>query len=175
MSASNFYYQNRCIVVTNDDYEIDNLPGRKNGCYSYDRNYPSTELEVSDDFDFWDIVITAGYYEDACIDYVRSEHTVEDNLGSSWAFETLKEFQDDCRKFLGITPYRLRKLCGNLGDQSLEDYIEDAYEKISDYLAEQEEDDVNKKLDEIKQYYGYKEYGRVGTFSNGETLYREIG
>lgn len=64
MSTSNFCYQNRCIVVLNDDLDINNVPAydkQRDNC----RSYPSYLLSDAD-FNFHDVFITFGYYEAAC-------------------------------------------------------------------------------------------------------------
>ena len=176
MGAANFAYENRCIVVTNDDWEFGNVPPLKKECYDYNRNYPSTELKVSDDFSFWDIVLTSGYYEHGCIDYVRNCYSVEDEFGWSGNYETLKEFYDAVRKeYPQLTEYRLRKLCGKVSDfKNLDYFIDNAYVEISDYLARIEEIKVNQYLDGVKQNYGYEDICCVGRFSNGEALYQIV-
>lgn len=75
MATGNFCYENRCVVVTDDDYEMDNLPemGER---VDNSRNYPSYLIK---EFEFWDVVISAGYYEGACIDYIEHhEHSPYD-------------------------------------------------------------------------------------------------
>ena len=67
MATGNFCYENRCVVVTDDDYEIGNLP-EMGECVDNSRNYPSYLIE---EFEFWVVVLTAGYYEGACIDYIE--------------------------------------------------------------------------------------------------------
>ena len=173
MSTCNFAYENRCIVVTNDDFEMDNLPPMGKWLNN-DFNYPSRILAISDDFDFWDIVMTSGYYEAACIDYIESERDVEDFLGSTCYFDTKEEFFKECKNEFGLSDYRMRKICGNMGKMSLEDYLEQSYERLTNYLREQEETKVNKCLDGIKHLYGYEEYVLDWRASNGEAGYRKI-
>ena len=43
MGASNFSFDNRCIVVTNDDFEMGNVPSLTDKS-DRDRCYPSTIL-----------------------------------------------------------------------------------------------------------------------------------
>ena len=69
MATGNFAYENRCIVVTDNDYEDGNIPPLGDWEKNTSRSYPSRLLAVSDDFKFWNIVITTGYYSGACIDY----------------------------------------------------------------------------------------------------------
>lgn len=173
MSTPNFAYQNRCIVVTNDDFEMDNLPPMGKWLNN-DFNYPSRILAISDDFDFWDIVMTSGYYEAACIDYIESERDVEYFLGSTYFFDTKEEFFKECKNEFGLSDYRMRKICGNIGKMPLEDYLEQSYERLTNYLREQEETKVNKCLDGVKKLYGYEELRCTGVFSNGEGIYEKV-
>ena len=175
MSTCNFAYENRCIVVTNDDYEMDNLPPMgewRDG----NRSYPSCELAVSDDFIFFDIVITNGYYQDACIDYIRNEQTVEYFLGDTMYYPTKRKLFNNCIEQFGLSEYRLRKICGKVKDfKNYDVWIESAYDKITEYLADNEERKVNEYLDGLKKLYGYGELGCAGVFSNGEGIYEKVG
>ena len=175
MSTCNFAYENRCIVVTNDDYEMDNLPPMgewRDG----NRSYPSCELAVSDDFYFFDIVITSGYYQDACIDYIRNEQTVEYFLGDTMYYPTKRKLFDNCIEQFGLSEYRLRKICGKVKDfKNYDVWIESAYDKITEYLADNEERKVNEYLDGLKKLYGYGEFKCAGVFSNGEGIYEKVG
>ena len=84
MATGNFAYENRCIVVTDEDYADGNLPPMGEWEENTSRNYPSRLLAVSDDFQFWNIVITSGYYSGACIDYKENDATIEDWLGATF-------------------------------------------------------------------------------------------
>lgn len=73
MATSNFNYYHRCIIVTNDDLEIENHPNIDNECvhigYPLERNYPMHALS---DYSDWEIAtyiigLSFGYYGDACI------------------------------------------------------------------------------------------------------------
>ena len=175
MSTCNFAYVNRCIVVTNDDYEMDNLPpmGKWLDC---DRNYPSRELAVNDDFYFFDVVITSGYYQDACIDYIRNEQTAEYFLGDTMYYPTKRKLFNCCKEEFGLSEYRLRKICGKVKDfKNYDVWIAVAYDKITEYLADNEERKVNEYLDGLKKLYGYGELGCAGVFSNGEGIYEKVG
>lgn len=176
MATGNFYFENRCIVVLNEDFENDNIPEKGDFDASSLRSFPSYFLEVGDKFNFWDIVLTSGYYEHACIDYKRSENSVENDLGCSWYMNTQKEFIRDAKSFYGLSEYRIRKVCGKVSECSdFDTYMERAYERLTDYLAEMEEKEVNKVLDKVKEEYGYEEYSVAWRASNGETAYRKVG
>ena len=173
MATGNFCYENRCVVVTNDDYEMDNLP-EMGVCVDNSRNYPSYLIE---EFEFWDVVLTAGYYEGACIDYIEHHNrspydVVQGYIGYP---STKKELFKECKEAFGLSRRKMQALCGNVGDMDIDDYVEKATEKVGEYLAEKEEAKVNKFIDGLKQLHGYEEVGRFATFSNGETIYRKIG
>lgn len=170
MATSNFSYYNRCIVVTDEDYEIGSIPFRGE-CISINRSYPSRKLKVSDNFKFFDVIITQGYYEGACIDYIENDVSVEDWLGGTQYYDSKTAFFNECKKEFNLTEYRLRKICGNVGVLDIEEYLEVAYEKLIDYLRSKEEIEVNRCLDDIKETYGYDELKLVGRLSNGEAVY----
>lgn len=178
MGASNFSFDNRCIVVTNDDFEMGNVPSLTEKS-DRDRNYPSTILTKSEQFKFWDIVLTYGYYEHACIDYRDNEVTCEDWLGAWYYYSTQSEIFEFMLKEFGkdynLTLYRVRKVCGTMGKLSLEEYYYRAVERLTEYLRGIEEEQVNKVLDTIKKEYGYDEVAVSCRFSNGETWYSKIG
>ena len=173
MSAANFAYENRCVVVTNDDFEIDNVPERIK-CINNDRNYPSWLIE---EFEFWEVVLTSAYYEGACIDYVehhsRSPYdVVQGYIGYPWS---KKELFKECKEAFGLSRRKMQAICGNVNNMDIDDYVEKATEKVGEYLAEKEVVKVNKFIDGLKQLHGYDEVERMATFSNGETIYRKVG
>lgn len=173
MATGNFCYENRCVVVTNDDYEMDNLP-EMGVCVDNSRNYPSYLIE---EFEFWEVVLTAGYYEGACIDYIehhkRSPYdVVQGYIGYPWSKKSLFA---ECKEAFGLSRRKMQAICGNVGDMDIDDYVEKATEKVGEYLAEKEEAKVNEFIDGLKQLHGYEEVCRVATFSNGETIYRKVG
>lgn len=173
MATGNFSFKNRCIVVTNDDYEMHNLPpmGEKYNGYTGDR-----QLAVSSDFDFWDIYLRPGYYEHACIDYERNDNTIEYRLGRGYYYDTQKAFFNECHTEYHISFYQLRKVCGTIkqANNNFDEWLEQAYDKLTDYLAEKEEDKVNEYLNGVMQSYGYEEYAVLWRASNGETAYKKI-
>ncbi|MDE5888563.1 MAG: hypothetical protein K2H20_00940, partial [Bacilli bacterium] len=174
MATSNFKYVNRCIVVTEDDFVLGLTPVMGESVTPYNRNYPSTYLAISDDFTFWNIFITSGYYQDACIDYDESDIDVEYYLGGTQYYTTQKAFFNECKLQFNITEYRLRKICGKVGVMDIEDYLENAYEYLTDYLRECERIKVDKCLNQLKQAYGYEEVICMGRASNGESFYEKV-
>lgn len=70
--TGNFYYENVCLLVTDEDYETGNYPAYESRPINGNNNFPQYPLEDwNDDLRFWQIVMTPGYYEHACIDYVE--------------------------------------------------------------------------------------------------------
>ena len=174
MATGNFAYENRCIVVTDEDYAEGNLPPM--GEWEGDsRNYPSRLLAVSDDFKFWNVVITSGYYSGACIDYKENDATIEDWLGATFYYATQKAFFNECHTEFGISYYRLKKVCGKVGDMDIDSYMEKAYEKLTDELREKEENKGNAYLEGVKKMYLYDEVSCIGRASNGEAFYKKVG
>ena len=173
MATGNFCFENRCVVVTNDDYEMDNVP-EYGKCIDNDRNYPSWLIK---EFEFWEVVLTAAYYEGACIDYVehhsRSPYdVVQGYIGYPWS---KKELFRECKKNFGLSRRKIQAICGNVGDMDIDTYVEKATQKVGEYLAEKESIKVNEYIDELKNLYGYEEVCKVATFSNGETIYQKVG
>ena len=172
MATGNFCYENRCVVVTNDDYEMDNLPVLGEWVYN-SSNYPSRLIE---EFEFWVVVLTAGYYEGACIDYIEHHKyspydVVQGYIGYP---STKKELFKECKEAFGLSRRKMQAICGNVGDMDIDDYVEKATEKVGEYLSEKEEVKVNKFIDGLKQLHGYEEVERMATFSNGETIYQKV-
>ena len=175
MGTRNFAYDNRCIVVKDEDYEYGNIP--KLGDCDNDRNYPSREIAEDDmpEFNFWTPVITSGYYADACIDYVRNERDAEYWLGNDAYYETKKDVIDECVREFKLSRYRLNKILPKVyKDLPFYEWYGDAINALTEYLADVEEKKVNEYLDELKAKYGYEEIGLVATASNGEGLYQKV-
>lgn len=173
MATSNFCYENRCVVVENDDLEMDNLPVLGEWV-DKSRSYPSRLIE---NFEFWQVVLTYGYYEGACIDYIehpsRSPYdVVQGYIGYP---STKKEFFKECKEAFGLSRRKMQAICGNVNGMDIDDYVEKATEKVGEYLAEKEAVKVNKFIDGLKQLHGYEEVERMATFSNGEAIYRKVG
>lgn len=133
MATGNFCYENRCVIVTDDDYEIDNLPemGER---VDNSRNYPSYLIK---EFEFWDVVISAGYYEGACIDYIEHhEHSPYDVVQGYIGYpSTKKELFNECKRAFGLSKRKMQAICGNVGDKNIDNYVEKATEKVGEYLA----------------------------------------
>ena len=175
MSAPNFSYQRRCVLVTNDDYECGNHPACDEA-FDNDRSYPSYYLDkYKDDFSTVAIVLTAGYYSDACIDIVDREDKADELLGyvnyySNYGRESLV---NDICYFLGCSyNFANTRLKGCRKDRDDYEYrLEKAFEQIVDDWRDVEVRKANKVLNKIKRAYGYKELVRTALFSNGEAWY----
>lgn len=181
MATGNFWYENRCIVVTDEDYELGDVPEIGDGHSSSDRNFGRSYLEdYRGRFLFWDVVITAGYYEGGCIDYVENDLWSEiwDITGNPDKFRTLEEFCRYVKDEIGdLLPYsRIRRHFTGMDRKvdTVRTFVEDKWEGFYELARRAEEKAVNKTLDEIRDLYGYEECRRIGSFSNGETIYEKI-
>ena len=102
--TGNFYYENVCLLVTDEDYETGNYPAYESRPINENNNFPQYPLkDWNDDLCFWQIVMTPGYYEHACIDYVEVDcddiyndilYDAERNI-DSYAFEDGKWTYED--------------------------------------------------------------------------------
>lgn len=175
MSTTNFSYKNRCVVVTDEDYNDYNMPTL--GEWVNNNNYyPSRILSDYDNFNFQQIVITSGYYQDACIDFYEKDTCIEDFLGSTGYYPCKIDFIKECKSTFNLSKYMINKLCGTLKDfgNDMDAWIENAYIKVEEYLKEKESDECNKIIDQIKKDYCYEEYALTGVFSNGEGVYHKV-
>lgn len=175
MSAPNFSYDRRCVLVRNDDFEWDNVPAHTTP-FDNDRSYPSVYLDAyKDDFATVAIVLTSGYYADACIDIVDREDKANELLGYTnyYSGHNRQELVSDICYFLGCSPnFANTRLKGcRLGSDTYEYDLEKAFEKIVDDWRDVEVRKANKVLNKIKRSYGYKELTRTALFSNGEAWY----
>ena len=178
MSAPNFAYDRRCVLVTNDDFELGKVPAHDTP-FGDDRSYPSAYLDdYKDDFSTIAIVLTSGYYADACIDIVDREDKADELIGygSYYANHTRKELLDDVCYFLGCSRNFANKFFKGLrrGDLNYGSQLEGAFENLVDAWRDVEVKKANKVLDKIKKAYRYKELGLSAMFSNGEAWYDYI-
>lgn len=177
MSAPNFSYDRRCVFVTNADFEWNNVPAHKE-IFDNDRSYPSYYLDkYKDDFSTVAIVLTAGYYSDACIDIVDDNRLVGELSCSDYHFARLTrdELYDELHYYFnGNISKRmmLRHLKGlNRRDDDYQSKLADAVDAIFEEVREYEIRKANEVVDKIMKSYGYKELVRTVVFSNGETWY----
>jgi len=175
MSAPNFSYERRCILVTNDDYEYGNRP-EATLAFDRDRSYPSFYInKYKDDFSTVAIVVTCGYYGDACIDIRDREDKADELLGYAnyYSNHNRQELVNDIVYFLGCSyNFANTRLKGcRLGSDTYEYDIEKAFERIVDDWREVELKKANKIVNKIKRAYHYKELVKTCQFSNGEAWY----
>lgn len=180
MSCPNFCYQRRCVLVTNDDFDFGNYPSCEEQ-FDGDRTYPSSYLDkYRNEFSTVAIVLTAGYYSDACIDIVNDDTLVPELSCSDYYFARLTRdelFNDLYYYFNGNISKRmmLRHLKGlNRRDDNYQADLACAIDRIFEEVRDREVAKANKILDAIKQEYGYTELACGGIFSNGEAIYHEI-
>ena len=94
--TGNFYFENVCLLVTDDDYETGNYPEFENRPINYNRNYPQYPLkDWNDGLNCWNIVYTPGYYEHACIDFVEIDTDVWDVVGGYSLESSISRYQYD--------------------------------------------------------------------------------
>lgn len=178
MSTPNFSFKNRCVLITNDDYEMDNVPRMAGRPCNDNRYYPSYEVD-EDEYPqktpvAHKIVITPGYYADACLDFIPNERfDLRGDIGCQLrGYDNVKEFVGDIQYYFPqITEYRIRKCLGKLGDKDFEEYLSDGLIALESWYLENEEKLCNDIIDHLKDCYGYKELVHVCTFSNGEAIY----
>lgn len=177
MSTNNFLNNNRCVVVSDDDFsngDCDILKLGKTQFDEYNRNFPSMcvgsaynkEIDkLIDSLEYGEIVVRGGYYQDTCLDYVFGD------------FDAMEEL-------LGYSCYSLTEARINLRDYftqretvSIADKRE-RIEKICEILfqgkLDEEEKTMNRIIDMIRDEYGLIEIHKVGGFSNGEAVYEQI-
>ena len=170
---------NRCVVVTNDDYEMEHYPARgrwRDG----DRNYPSVELECSEDagLSLIKVVLTSGYYCDACIDYIQAKH-VKEKLASPYFYTgyNRKEMIDELQYFFPCLSARTINKCLKGCRKDSDEYeiqLEKAFEVLENEVVKRESAIADAIVDDIKKRYGYREYTCVDVFSNGEAIYEDL-
>ncbi len=178
MSTNNFAFENRCIVVENDDYEFGNVPKHKEYVKDSNRNYPSYYLdEYRNRFYTLDIVITAAYYSGACIDYTPNERYLDciyecRNIVSNRDADDI--FDDIYSDVKAYKPKKreLRKLVREAYNAEWGNYK--PFDALFAFLFALEKTEADKILDQIKADYGYTEVRKIGNFCNGEALYEEL-
>ena len=177
MSAPNFSYSRRCVLVTNDDYEYGNCPALGKS-FDRDRCYASTYLEkYEDDFSTVAIVLTNGYYQDACIDIVDDDSLISELSCSDYHFATLTrdELYDELYYyFKGNISKRmmLRHLKGlNRWDYDYQSKLAHAVDAMFEEVRDYEVKKANKAVNQLMKSYGLRELVCVARFSNGEAWY----
>lgn len=175
MSAPNFSYDRRCVLVTNDDFEFGNVPAHSIP-FGNDRSYPSVVLDkYLDDFTTIAIVLTSGYYADACIDIVDREDKIRELVGypDYYATYSREELVEEICYFLGCSRnFANKHLKGcRTTDINYARKLEKALDELVEAWRDAEVEKANKVVDKIMKDYGYKELTKVAQFSNGEAWY----
>lgn len=180
MSAPNFSFERRCILVPNDCLEFDIHP-ELGACVDNDRSYPSYLLkDYESKFSTVSIVLTSGYYADACIDIIDNDELQSELSCSDYHLAGLTRdelYNELYYYFDGNISKRmmLRHLKGlNRRDEDYQSKLSYAIDDIFEEVRELEIEKANKVVDEIKKSYGYKELACTAVFSNGEAWYAEI-
>lgn len=178
MSAPNFNYENRCVLVRDSDFEDGNLPPMGD-FLGFDRNYQSREVLPPGQykFRFHDLVITSGYYSDACLDFIRNDNDIHDMLYLPWydMENSITEVKDSLRRQFKISRAKLNAMFGKWDKVETKwKFIDRGLERAADYLAELEREKCNEAIDIYKQMYRYEELAVSVRFSNGETWYTRV-
>ena len=174
MSAPNFSYDRRCVLVR---YECgyNNCP-TIGECFDNDRSYPSYFLkDYENDFSTIAIVLTIGYYSDACIDIVDREDKTNELIGYAGYYSkyTRKELLNDVCYFLGCSRNFANKFFKGLrrDDYNYGSQLEEAFDTLVEAWRDIEVEKANKVVDKIMKNYGLRELTKVAQFSNGEAWY----
>lgn len=171
MATSNFFYKNRCVVISDDDYDTGNVPECESDYYGRNKMLLQKVL-------MFDITINVGYYTGGCIDYSISdnyESIITDYYGYYYTPSTKKELINDidgyCSEYIKVTKKELAK---ELKGLKIAKDFEQINDKLEALILPKIESKVNEIIDNIKREYGYIELKRISTFSNGETIYKQI-
>lgn len=180
MSAPNFSYDRRCVLVPDDRYEIGDYPALGE-CFDNDRTYPSYYLKkYEDEFSTVAIVMTVGYYSDACIDIVDDDSLVSELSCADYhlARLTRDELYDELNYYFhGNISKRmmLRHLKGlNIRDEDYQSKLAYAVDAMLEEVRDNELKKANKLVDKIMKDYGLRELTKVAQFSNGEAWYNYV-
>ena len=171
MGTSNFFYRNRCVAISDDDYNTGNVPECESNYFGRDKMLLKKVL-------MYNITINIGYYTGGCIDYEINDNydnIINEYYGYYYTPSTKKELIADianyCSDYIKVSKRELTKVLLGLR-------IDKDYEQISDmldnFILPRIEDKVNEIIDNIKREYGYIELKRISTLSNGEAIYKQI-
>ena len=171
MGTSNFFYKNRCVAISDDDYNTGNVPECESDYFGRDKMLLQRVL-------MYNITINIGYYTGGCIDYEINdsyENIITEYYGYYYTPSTKKELINDiayyCGEYIKVSKNELTKVLRGLR-------IDKDFEQISDmldnFILPKIESKVNDIIDNIKREYGYIELKRISTFSNGEAIYKQI-
>ena len=201
MGTSNFCYENRCVVTSDNDYEFNNLP-KLGDWVNNSRNFSSKEVLYSEEnctkeyvkalkkpIRLHRLVMTSGYYEHACIDFVHNENLynseyvfVTDCLGSLgyYSFKDMKEIQTEIVETFQITNEEFtsiyNKVMSKMGitENDVDDFdvfFDVLMDEINNKIIDNERIHCNKIIDLIKENYGYEEFDCVCVLRLTENQY----
>lgn len=179
MSTPNFSYENRCIIIPDENLEFGDAPKYDTQTNYGTRDYPSYKIDRGEYNGltapkYHAIVLTPGYYCNACIDFVETEYSIADEFSWSYEPETVREVIEDLSDESGLSRYRIAKLADRLNGRDIFDYWEAACKAVDEYMRAKDRELCNAICDHIKKVYGLDEYERIGIFNNGEAIYSKI-
>jgi len=181
MSTPNFSFENRCVLITNEDYEMGNYPEVTDEEIG-SRSYPSWVVDCRENeyMQFWRVVITSGYYADQCLDFVEIEPSPCDIFNAWWDYdhsnasktEIINDIHDEYRGTL--TRKTIREAFKDAKDAQDWRNMDEGFNRLLEIMADNEREEANNAVNRIKEAYGYEELGCAGIFSNGEAIYTRI-
>lgn len=119
MSTPNFYYKNRCIIVSDEDLEDGNVPAHEDQSNEFSlRSCPSFDLrDQPAKCSVLVAILTGAYYSGACIDYIergydgitdeKLEQAIEEELPA------MNEFLDNIKEEYGYTEVTCMAVASN--------------------------------------------------------------
>ena len=171
MATANFFYKNRCVAISDDDFETGNVPECESNFWGRNKMLLQKVL-------MYNITINLGYYTGGCIDYEINDNydnIINDFYGYYYTPSTKRELINDiayyCSDYIKVSKRELTKVLRAL---SMSKDFETITDKIEDYILPKIESKVNDIIDNIKREYGYIEFTRIATLSNGEAIYKQI-
>lgn len=172
--TTNFWYDNRCVVVSDEDAETGNVPPIED----LPTRYPNTggnqfyRRLISEDFNYgYAVVITSGYYSGACIDWVVDPETNPYDVDLITYPEDAVNFLADYFEDL-YDSYEFQ--IKNLESEETEQQILKEIFNVAIIDFESEKSRVNTYISNLKDQYGYEEYELIAQASNGEAFYNLI-
>jgi hypothetical protein len=118
MSTPNFAYKNRCIVVSDDDFDSGNKPETEDRTTNdSNRSYPSFALIDQPNCKVLIAILTSAYYSGACIDYIENDRDdmTEEEYQKQIEIDTpiMNEFLDKLKTDYGFEEYRCIAIASN--------------------------------------------------------------
>lgn len=188
MGTCNFNIKNRCVVISDEQWEFGDTPSfdKDNDKYNYDSYKNDRDfIGIVDDKEYTnnlistDLVAFNGYYEASSIDFRQNENLRDDleYFYTSCNFDSLKEYiyRFDNQGFHYFACRYLRKAVKEtVGIKDLDKRIQKINDLIEERCLKRDIKEANKMLDLIKKDYGYSEYEVSARFSSGETHYKKV-